>query len=38
MRIRYPNKKTVRDWIVKVMMDDPHLSVLVDLALPNGYQ
>lgn len=36
MRIRYPNKKTVRDWIVKVMMDDPHLSVLVDLALSSG--
>lgn len=32
MRLKYPNKKTVRDWIVKVMVDDPDLSVLVDLA------
>ena len=32
MRIKHPNKKAVREWIVKVMMDDPHLSVLVDLA------
>lgn len=33
MRIKYPNKKTVQAWIVKEMIDDPHLSVLVDLAL-----
>jgi hypothetical protein len=32
MLIKHPNKGTVREWIVKVMMNDPHLSVLVDLA------
>lgn len=32
MRIKHPSKRAIRDWIVKVMMDDPHLSVLVDLA------
>ena len=30
---KYPSNKAARDWIVKVMMDDPHLSVLIDLAL-----
>lgn len=38
MRIKYPNKETVRAWIVKMMIDDPALSVLVDLKQSNRRQ